>query len=100
MIKKMTSLLCFGALALASCKQEEKSAAPTTQSHQQELQQLQLRAEDEIAKRQAAESDKLASVSRARTLEKAVIVTGIAAVAFLLLGGAIGSKAKKDVLNS
>ena len=96
----MTPLLCLGVIALASCVEKEESIEPTSQSHQQKLQEWQLRAEDEIAKRQAAESDKLASVSRARTLEKAVLVTGVAAVAFLLLGGAIGSKAKKDVLNN
>ncbi|MDF1713796.1 MAG: hypothetical protein P1U90_16285 [Akkermansiaceae bacterium] len=100
MIKKLTPFLCLGVFALASCKDDETPPKSNEQAHQEELAHWQGRAEREVAARQAAESEKLSSVSRAQTLEKAVLVTGIAAVAFLFLGGAMGSKAKKDVLNS
>lgn len=98
MIQKMTPLLCLGVLALASCKEKETIPKADTQAHQEELQHWQHRAEQEVSARQAAESEKLASVSRAQTLEKAVIVTGLSAIAFLFLGGAMGSKAKQDIL--
>lgn len=100
MMNQINSLLCLGALALASCKDQEKPTQIDVQAQQEELAHWQGRAEREVAARQAAESEKLSSVSRAQTLEKAVLVTGIAAVAFLFLGGAMGSKAKNDVLNS
>ena len=100
MIKKLTPLLCLGVLALASCKEDKPIPKASKESHKEELRHWQARAENEITARHAAESEKLSSVSRAQTLEKAVLATGIAAVAFLFLGGAMGSKAKKDVLNS
>jgi hypothetical protein len=99
-MKKLYPIICLGVLALASCKDEEAPPKSDAQAHKEELQHWQIRAEQETAARQDAEADKLSSVSRAQTLEKAVLVTGIAAVAFLFLGGAMGSKAKKDVLNS
>jgi len=99
-MKKLTPFLCLSVLALASCKDDETPPKSDAQAHQEELKHWQTRAEREVAARQDAEADKLSSVSRAQTLEKAVLVTGIAAVAFLFLGGAMGSKAKKDVLNS
>lgn len=100
MIKKLTPFLCLCVLALASCKDKEAPPKSDAQAHQEELEHWQIRAEREVAARQEAEADKLSSVSRSQTLERAVIVTGIAAVAFLFVGGAMGSKAKKDVLNS
>lgn len=98
-MKKLYPIMCLGLLALASCK-EEKPAAPEADVHRQEIEQWQARAESEFQKRQKAESDVITASARARTLEKAVLATGVAAVGFLLLGGAMGSKAKKDVLNS
>ncbi|MDB4353735.1 hypothetical protein N9Z02_00360 [Akkermansiaceae bacterium] len=99
-MKKLIQLtLCLGLLALASCK-EKKPATSETETQQEKLEHWQIRAEREAEARFAAESDKLSSVSRAQTLEKAVIATGVAAVIFLFIGGAMGSKAKKDVLNS
>ena len=99
MIKKLTPLLCLSVLALASCE-EDKPSKPRAQSEQEKVEHWQAKAIRESAARQIAEEQKLTSVSRAETLEKAVIVTGIAAVAFLILGGAMGSKAKNDVLDS
>lgn len=98
-MKKLYPILCLGVLALASCK-EEKSAAPEADVHRQEIAQWQARAESEFQKRQKAESEIITASARARTLEKAVLATGVAAVGFLLLGGAMGSKAKKDALES
>ena len=86
-------------LALASCKEEDSSSVKKEKTHEEELQHWQSIAESELAARQVAESEKLSSVSRADTLENAVIATGIAAVAFLFIGGAMGSRARKDVHN-
>ena len=100
-MKKLIPLMFLGLFALASCQDEQSTE---TSSHdatlEQELQHWQIRAEDEIQKRQLAESEKLTSPSRAQSLEKLVIVTGVVAVAFLVVGGAMGSKAKNDVLDS
>jgi|GEM_PF-5501487 len=103
-MKKLIPLMSLGLFALTSC-QKEKSEETSSHDRQleQELQHWQIRTEDEIEKRQVAESEKLTSISRAQTLEKVVIVTGVAALAFLLLGGAMGSIAKKatnDVFES
>lgn len=98
-MKQLTQILmCLGVLALASCK-EEPPAEPET-NHQEELEEWQARAEDEFQKRQQAESEVITASAKARTLEKAVLATGVAAVGFLILGGAMGSKAKRDVLKS
>jgi hypothetical protein len=99
-MKKLNmTLLCLGVLALASCKDEEPKTAPET-NYQQELEEWQARAESEFQKRQQAESEVITASAKARTLEKAVLATGFAAVGFLVLGGAMGSKAKRDVLKS
>jgi len=103
-MKKLIPLMCLGLFALTSCKKETSvETSSNDRQLEQELQHWQIRTEDEIEKRQVAESEKLTSISRAQTLEKVVIVTGVAALAFLLLGGAMGSIAKKatnDVLES
>jgi Flp pilus assembly protein TadB len=100
-MKKLIQLtLCLGLLALASCKEKNSSGDASSNQQQEELKHWQIRAEDEIQKRELAESESLTNASRAQTLEKAVIVTGVAALAFLVIGGAIGSTAKKDALNS
>jgi len=98
-MKKLYPILCLGVLALASCR-EKSPLEPDADVHRQEIEQWQARAESEFQKRQEAESEVITASSRARTLEKAVLATGVAAVGFLLLGGAMGSKAKKDALRS
>lgn len=100
-MKKLIQLtLCLGLLALASCREKNPSVDTSSSEQQEELEHWKIRAEDEIQKRELAESEKLTSVSRAQTLEKVVIVTGVAAFAFLIIGGAMGSKTKQDALNS
>lgn len=99
-MKKLNmTLLCLGVLALASCKDEEPKTAPET-NYQQELEEWQARAESEFQKRQKAEAETITASTKARSLEKAVLATGVAAVGFLFIGGALGSKAKRDVLQS
>lgn len=100
MKKLIQFTLCLGLLALASCKEKNSSGNASSNQQQEELKHWQVRAEDEIQKRKVAESETVTNISRAQTLEKVVIVTGVAALAFLIIGGAMGSKAKNDVLNS
>ncbi len=96
-MKKLIQLtLCLGLLALASCHKKDSLDDSSSNNHEEELEHWQIRAEDEIQKRELAESETLTSTSRAQTLEKVVIVTGVAAFAFLIIGGAMGSKTKND----
>lgn len=101
-MKRLIQLTLVCALfAAVSCREEADEKEQTAQEkYQEELQQWQIRVEDEIEKRKLAESEKLTSISRTRTLEKVVILTGVGAFAFLLIGGAMGSKTRKDAENS
>ena len=102
-MKNLTVLLCLGAFALTSCEEKPEplnDAKAEAKAKQEEVERLRAIAEEEAKARRAAETQRLSSASRAETLEKAVLMTGVAAVAFLFLGGAMGSKARKDVLES
>jgi hypothetical protein len=97
-MKKLYPILCLGALALASC--QEESTEPEADVHQREIEEWQARAEAEFQKRQETEVQLLSASARAQTMEKAVLATGVAAVGLLVLGGAMGSKARKDAVKS
>lgn len=99
-MNKLTPFLSLGVLALASCEEEPSSSSNEKDHHQEELQHWQSRAEEELQKRQVIESENLNNISLLETMEKAVLATGVAAVASLFLGGAMGSKAKNDVLDN
>lgn len=96
-MNKSSLIICLGLLALASCK-EEPTAKPEADVHRREIEEWQSRAETEFQKRQEAEAEVITASAKARSLEKAVLATGVAAIGFLILGGAMGSKAKKDAL--
>lgn len=91
----------IGLLSLVSCTDDETTEPNTSvKDREAELLQWQAKAEAEFEKRQIAEAAVVSTSARANSMQRAATATGIAAVAFLFLGGAMGSKAKKDALES
>jgi len=95
-MKLLNLSMILGILPLVSCVEEKTSSEPS--ANKDEIKRWQERAGEELARRQLAESATITAETRAQSMEQAALATGVAAVGFLILGGAVGSKTKKDAL--